>query len=237
MNRRFIFGNFREKESIIHKVDPRLKLIYLIVLSILIFTLNSKNEILMFSFSMFAVIILSRIKFMEFVSGLMPFYFMFIFIMSMYLIFSPDKMEAGYLSLYRFLMLLSASFVLTYTSKIPDLVFSIEKLAKPLKVFGIKPRNIALMVSIAIRFIPIMIISMQKTKDAMSSRLANFRKIRIIKQFMLVLLEKMIKSASNMADALQARLYDENIEIKKSRNFRMADYFSAVIMIIFLLVI
>ena len=95
------------------------------------------------------------------------------------------------------------------------MIIAIEKLLKPLSIVGIKPRNAALMVSITIRFVPVMFINLERLKEAMLARLANFRKLSRIKLLVLALLERMFKSASNVSDAMQSRLYNEDIADKK----------------------
>ena len=117
------------------------------------------------------------------------------------------------------------------------MVTAIEKLTKPLKTFNIKPRNIATMISIAIRFVPSMFVAMEKTREAMLSRLADFKKIKHIRLFMIVMLEKMMKSSSNLSDAMQSRLYNENIENKRIIRLKTDDYLSIAILTILILII
>ena len=155
----------------------------------------------------------------------------------MYLLFSRNQLLLGTIYLWRFLMLIIISLLLTYTTTVSDLITAIEKLSKPLKIFNIKPRNIAVMISVAIRFIPVMFISLEKTREAMLSRLVNFRKIKYLKLLVLLLLEKMLKSASNLSDALHSRLYNENAKSSKIMKLEKNDYISIVVIIIFVLII
>lgn len=136
-------------------------------------------------------------------------------------------------------MLIIISLLLTFTTTMSKLAAAVESLLAPLKIFGINVRNAATLISITVRFVPLMFVYAERTKDAMSSRLANFRKLRNSKLFIAVLLEKMFKSASNLSDAMQSRLYNENARRFIVLKFRRHDYISsaliAVIMAVFLI--
>ena len=237
MIRKLAIGQYVFKYSVIHVLDSRLKIIYVLALSVIVFTICSLLGIIFFSGFIIAILLLSKIDFKRLVKSLKPFYLIFVFIIVMYFIFAKDKINDGFITIWRFLILIAMSLILTFTTKISDLVLAIEKISNPLKVFGIRPRNVAVMVSIAIRFVPVMFINMEKARDAMLSRLANFRKLKSLKIFMIVLLEKMLKSASNLSDAMYARVYNECVESKKKLNFKAVDYISILIVILIVIII
>jgi energy-coupling factor transport system permease protein len=160
----------------------------------------------------------------------------FLFILLMYIIFSNNKIFEGVVVLWRFLMLILLSLILTYTTSLSDLTLAIEKLSKPLKIFGIKPQNIAIMLSIAIRFIPVMFVRFEHIREGMLARLADFRKLKVIKILVLSLLERMFASASTLSDAMTARLYNENIESNKIMVLGKNDYISLVIFFLFVII-
>ena len=230
-------GQYTDKNSAVHGLDSRLKFVYIILLGILVFMIKNTEEIIIFSVFMIFLMLISKISLQNLQRNLRAFYSIFIFILMMYLIFSRNQLNQGFLAIWRFLMLILISMAFTFTTKISDIITAIEKLTKPLKFFGIKPRNIATMISIAIRFVPSMSTAMEKTREAMISRLADFRKPKHIKLFMIVMLEKMLKSASNLSDAMQARLYNENIENKRIMNLKTNDYLSIAVLAILILII
>jgi energy-coupling factor transport system permease protein len=129
------------------------------------------------------------------------------------------------------------SMLLTYTTTIQNLIIAIEKLSKPLKVFSIKPRNIAVMISVAVRFIPVMFIHFERAREAMLSRIANFRRTKNIKLLVTIVLEKMLKSASNLSDAMYSRLYNENVVDRKMMKLKKYDYLSFIVIAILILLI
>lgn len=237
MIKRLTFGQYRSRNSALHSLDARIKIIYIIVLGILSFMAKSKFEIAVFSLFMACAVLLSKMGLREFIKNLRPFYFIFIFLLLMYLIFSRNQIILGLRHIWRFLMLIMMSMLLTYTTTIQELIAAIENLSKPLKIFQIKPRNIAVMISAAVRFIPLMFIRFGKTREAMASRLADFRKIRHVKLLVLNLLERMLKSASNLSDAMQSRLYNEDAESSKVLKLKKLDYMSVAVVLLLALVI
>lgn len=232
MLRKLSFGQYKYKNSFVHGLDPRLKLIYVFILSILAFSVNNISEILIFSLFAVAVILLSKLDLKALIKGLRPFFFIFAFIILMYISFSRDNLWQGVVSVWRFLMLIIIALILTYTTTISSITTAIEKLAKLLKILGIKPRNIAVMISITIRFVPMMFINLESLRAAMLARLADFRRLKNIKLLMLTLLSRMFKSASNLSDAMQSRLYDENAESRKNLKAKLQDYVSAIFIFI-----
>lgn len=232
-----LFGQYKYKNSLVHRLDARLKLLYLLSLSALIFLINDAIKIVIFSFFIGIIILLSKIRFNELIKGLKPFFFIFVFILVMYLTFSRNKLEQGLIAIWRFLMLIIISFNLTFTTTTSNLISAVQSLLKPLKFFNIKPRNIATMISIAIRFVPVMFLNLERLKEAMTARLANFRKFKHMKLIIVALLERMFKSASNLSDAMQARLYNEDIEIHKTLKLSKLDFISLLFISVFIFVL
>ena len=237
MIKKLYFGQYRHKETILHYLDPRIKLIYVMVLSILVFLSKDTYSVTIFSLFIVLCILLAKINIKTILKGLRSFYFIFIFLILMYIIFSPGQLRQGFIAIWRFLMFILISLILTFTTPIAGLVAALERLAKPLKIFGIKPRNIATMVSIAIRFIPVMFINFERVRESMLSRLADFKKMKNIKLVVVLMLHRMLKSASNLSDAMYSRIYNENVESSKPLEFKKYDYVSTVFVIILILII
>ena len=237
MLKKLSFGQYIYKKSVVHSLDPRLKILYILALSILLFFINNTLKILFFSFFVLVILLLSKIGAKNLIKNLKSFLFIFIFLFIMYLIFSRDHLESGIIAIWRFLMLIILSLILTFTTTVSNLVAAIEKLIKPLKIFNVKLRNVAVMISITIRFVPVMFINLEKLKDAMIARLADFKKLRYIRLIVLALFERMLKSASNLSDAMQSRLYDEDMESSKILTLRKYDYISIIVVLAVILII
>lgn len=231
------FGQYLHKKSVVHRLDPRLKIIYVIILSMTVFLINSISKILAFSFFVLVILILTKISIAHFIRSLRPFFFIFAFILSMYAIFSLSQLSQGFIAIWRFLMLVLISFILTSTTTTSCLIAAIERLIQPIKILNVKPRNVATMISVAVRFMPVMLIYFERQRESMLARLANFRKIKNIKLIIMNLFQRMIKSAYLLSDAMQSRLYNENAKSHKILRLDRNDYISAAFVLIFLLAI
>ena len=71
----------------------------------------------------------------------------------------------------------------------------------------------------------------------MASRSANFRKMKNIRLLMINLLERMFRSASNLSDAMQSRLYNENARSRKTLGLGSYDYISMIFVLAFIFLI
>ena len=237
MIKRLSFGQYIHKKSIIHKIDTRLKIIYMVILSTAVFLTNNFSKMLIFSFFIMMILILTKIGFSYFIRGLRPFYLIFIFILLMYLIFSPNQINQGFITIWRFLILIFLSLILTFTTTTSSLIIAIEMLIIPIRFLGIKPRNAATMISVAVRFVPVMFMHFERQREAMLARLANFRKIANVRLILMNLFEKLLKSASSLSDAMESRLYNENAKSRKALSLDKKDYASIILVLIFLIII
>jgi energy-coupling factor transporter transmembrane protein EcfT len=229
------FGSFVFKNSFIHRLDARIKIFYVFALSTLIFSVKKFPDVLIFTAVIVFILAVAKMDANYLVKNLRKFLSVFLLIFFMYVIFSNDKIIEGVFVLWRFLWLILISLVLTYSTSLSDLTLAIEKISQPLKIFGIKPRNIALMVTVAIRFIPVMFLRLERCKEAMLARLADFKKLKTIKILVITLLEHMFAQASTLSDAMTARLYNEDAESSGIMRLGRNDYISLMVFSTFLL--
>lgn len=228
-------GSFVFKPSFVHSLDARIKIFYVVAISTLIFSVKKFPDVLIFTAVIMFIIAIAKMEPNYLLENLKKFFPVFLFIILMYVIFSNDKIIEGIFVLWRFLWLILISLVLAYSTSPSDLTHAIEKISKPLKVFGVKPRNIALMITIAIRFIPVMFLRFERCREAMLARLADFRKLKIIKILIISLLEHMFASASNLSDAMTARLYNEGAQSTVIMRLGRNDYISLIAFSVFVL--
>ena len=105
----------------------------------------------------------------------------------------------------------------------------------PLKLVGVSPRNLALMISVTIRFIPLLFFEANKIKDAQKSRGANMSKPKHIAGLLNALLGKTFSRASNLADAIESRGYrDYRYSHFRELKLHIRDYISMAIIITFI---
>jgi len=154
MFKKLTLGQYTHKDSIIHKLDPRIKIIAVIALSALAFLMGSYYKFAIFSSFIFLLIILSRIHFSHLLRNIRPFFFIFLFILLMYIFFSRNELYQGVRTIWKFILFIIIASILTFTTTITNMVTAIETLLKPLKIININSKTIALLIALTIRFIP-----------------------------------------------------------------------------------
>jgi len=234
MFKKLTFGQFTYKDSIIHKLDPRIKIIAVIALSSVAFLINSYYKFAIFSFFILILIFLSKINFSSLFRNLRPFFFVFLFILIMYLLFSRNELDKGIQTIWKFILLIVIASILTFTTTLTGMVTAIEKLLKPLKIININSKTIGLLIALTIRFIPTFFLYADRIKDARLARLGNLKSPKQIKLLFLPLMERVFKSASNLSDAMLSRNYqDKRISYFNIIKFRYYDYLSFILLNIF----
>ena len=238
MLKKLTFGQYAHKDSIIHKLDPRIKILAVVALSATAFLLETYYKFALFSLFVLLLIILSKINFSSLIRNLRPFFFIFIFILLMYLLFSRNQLYLGIMAIWKFLLFIIIASILTFTTTITNMVTAIEKLLALLKLTRINPKTFALLIALTIRFVPALFLYADRIKDARLARLGSLRKPKHIKLLFLPLLDRIFKSASNLSDAMLSRSYTENrttyFNIIKLNYY---DYISFILLLIFIVFI
>ena len=238
MLKNLTFGQYSYKDTIIHRLDPRIKVISVIALSIFVFLIDSYHKMLILSIFMLLLVLIARINFNALIRNLKPFSAIIIFIFLMYIFFARSQIGNGILSIWRFLLFMVIALILTFTTTITSMVTAIEKLLYPLKYAKINTRTIALLISLTIRFVPSLFLYAERIKDARLARLGSLRSPKHIRLLFFPLLDKIFKSASALSDAMAARGYSEKrIAYFNDIALKPRDYFSLGFLLINLFII
>lgn len=144
-----------------------------------------------------------------------------------------DALINGGFIIIRLIMIISFSSLLTFTTKPTDLTLAIEKVLAPLRVIKVPVSELALMISIALRFIPTLLEETQKILKAQTSRGADFSEGNVkdkIVQIISLLIPMFIisfKRAEDLANAMEARGYVPGAKRTSLRvlRWRLADTF------------
>jgi energy-coupling factor transport system permease protein len=238
-------GQYVGGDSVLHRSDPRTKIIATILMMAVIFILTDILSYVVFAFLLLFMILVSRIPIKYTLRGLKPIFFLIIFtvIINLFTIkgfvvlnlgFASITREgiytAGRLALRLILLVVSAS-LLTLTTTPINLTDGIERLLKPLSKIGFPGHEIALMMTIALRFIPTLVEETDKIMKAQKSRGADFESGNIVKRaksFLPVLVPLFVNSfkrADDLAIAMEARGYrgGEGRTRLKELRFTMTD--------------
>ncbi len=255
------FGQYFESDSFIHKLDPRTKLISLFIIIILIFLSQNWITLSIVAFLIFFSMLLSKISLAMYVRNLKAILPILIFTMLINLFYSGNTTEpiwslnlfwnltitnfslnrAFYMAL-RILLLILVSAELTYTTTPNDLTDAIENLLLPLRFVGLKNvvHTLAMMMTIALRFIPTLIEETQKIMNAQKARgadLENGKLIERIKALVPILIPLLISSvrrAYELAEAMECRCYNggEGRVRMKQLKYNSNDVISFIIVLI-----
>lgn len=221
-------GQYFPGNSVIHRLDPRVKLVLVIAIIVLIFMMNTLiGNLVVFAF-LVATVILSRVSVKFVLRGLKPLWFIILltFVLNTFFysggteLFSwwifrvshEGLMSAVHLAV-RLIFLITATTMLTLTTSPIALTDGIESLLKPLKAVKFPVHELAMMMTIAMRFIPTLIEETDKIMKAQTARGAEFDSGSIFKRAagMVPLLVPLFVSAFRRADelafAMESRCY------------------------------
>lgn len=228
INTNISIGQYIPGDSIIHRADPRTKIILSVVFMAVIFMVNSFWTFVGITlFTMLAVFI-SGVPLKYTLKGLKPLLFIIIFsaVLNMFATkgtpvadFVPLKyitIEGLTLSLkltVRLALIIISGSLLTFTTTPILLTDGIEKLLSPLKVIGVPAHELAMMMSIALRFIPTLLEETDKIMKAQAARGADFDTGNLVqraKSFVPVLVPLFVSAfrrADELATAMESRCY------------------------------
>ncbi|MBE7027709.1 MAG: energy-coupling factor transporter transmembrane protein EcfT [Ruminococcaceae bacterium] len=250
-------GQYLPIDSPLHKLDPRTKILSIIVIIIAIFLAGSPISYIVCSAFIFGVIIMSKVSLKMYFKSLKPIWFVILFtsILNMFLtqgemvyvfgIKTYIKYEGIYLAVkmaIRLVLLILASSALTYTTSPITLTDGIESLLKPLSKIGFPSHELAMMMSIAIRFIPTLIEETEKIIKAQKARGGGFdsgsliKKVKALIPMLIPLFISAFRRADDLAFAMEARCYrgGANRTRLKQIHYKKSDFFAAAIVVLFL---
>ncbi len=220
-------GQFFPGDTVIHRLDPRTKLIMVIVY---IVTLFSAEKFLTYGIVLAflaAVIILSKIQLKTILKSLKPLLFIIVLTAVLNLFYTPGEelvsfwiftitkegiLSAVFMAL-RITMLIAGTFMLTYTTSPIALTDGLEQLLNPLKKIKVPVHELAMMMCIALRFIPTLIEETDKIMSAQKARGADFETGSLLsraKALIPILVPLFISSfrrADELAVAMECRCY------------------------------
>lgn len=237
------FGQYYPAKSVIHRLDPRTKLLALIAFIVLIFVSDNFYSLFACGLVIIISIAAARVPFGRVLRSVKGIIFILLFTAILNLFFYKGKNLLwgwGIITIYRegiiftvFLMfrlffLVMASSVLTLTTTPVELTDGIESLLKPLKYIRFPVHELALIMSIALRFIPTLIdetnriISAQKARGADFESGNIFKRIKAIVPILIPLLISAFRRADELGDAMDARCYSGSKNRTKYKKLKFA---------------
>lgn len=222
-------GQYVPGDSFIHKLDPRVKiLISLIYIVDLFIVSNFKGYIFITAFTLVAIIV-SKVPFRYIYKGLKPILILVLITAILNILMTegenPPLYHWGFITIYkeglilaafmilRLVFLIIGTSLLTLTTSPIELTDGIEKLLNPFKKVGIPAHELAMMMTIALRFIPTLMDETDKIMKAQMARGADFESGNLIKRarnlipILVPLFISSFRRADELAMAMEARCY------------------------------
>lgn len=231
-------GQFFPGDSVLHRLDPRMKIVLAAIFIATIFVANTTIAFIMLAFITFALVLLSKISIKVVIKGIKPIVFILIFtsLLNIFMtvgsgeplvhfyfirIYTEGIVRAVFMSVRVILLIVGTSMFLTYTTSPITLTDGIESLLSPLKKIKIPVHEFAMMMSIALRFIPTLVEETEKIMNAQKSRGADFSSGGLIKRakalipILVPLFVSSFKRADELATAMECRCYRGDVNRTK----------------------
>lgn len=246
MLRDITLGQYYQTESVIHKMDPRVKLGGTLLYIISLFFFKNFLGYLVAALFLAAVIKLSKVPFKFMVKGMKAIVFLLLITVVFNLFLTPgtalvtiwkltitkEGLELAITMVIRLTLLIIGSSVMTLTTTPNNLTDGMEKMMGPLKVFKVPVHEVAMMMSIALRFIPILLEETDKIMKAQLARGADFESGNLIRRakamvpILVPLFISAFRRANDLAMAMEARCYrgGEGRTKMKPLSYKKRDY-------------
>ncbi len=259
MIRDITLGQYFPGQSWVHRLDPRVKIIVTLVYIVALFLVDNFWGFLVTVAALGAVIAISRVPLTFILKGLKPVFLiiLFTFVLNMFMI--PGKVLAhvwiftiteeglykAFFMAARLILLIIGSSLLTLTTKPISLTDGIESLLSPLRPIGVPAHELAMMMTIALRFIPTLLEETDKIMKAQQARGADFESGNIIKRakslipILVPLFISAFRIAQELAMAMEARCYRGGKHRTRMNGMKlgMRDLAAVILLLAFLAVI
>lgn len=256
MIRDITLGQYYPEQSVIHRLDARTKILGTLLYIIEIFLVNSFAGFGLVILALGVLIGISKVPVRFIFKGLKAVVFIILltFVLNLFMFdgtvlwhwkFLTITYEGLYRSCFmalRLILLIIGTSMLTLTTKPMELTDGLEKLLKPFKRFGLPSHEIALMMSIALRFIPTLLEETDKIMKAQQARGADFESgnlIQRVKNMIPILIPLFVGSfriAQDLALAMEARCYHGGVGRTRMKEivFSRRDGVTGVLLAVFL---
>lgn len=256
MIREITIGQYYPVKSILHQLDPRVKIVCTLAFLVSLFVQNSVAGYLCATVFLALVIRISRVPLKFILRGLKPIFFLLLFTVTMNLFLTKGGavlvqfpfftitekgLRTAVFMTVRLVYLILGSSIMTFTTTPNALTDGIERLLRPLNKIRIPVHEIAMMMSIALRFIPILLEETDKIMKAQMARGADlesgniFQRTKAMVPILVPLVVSAFRRANDLAMAMEARCYQggEGRTKMKPLVYKSGDYAAYAIMVFY----
>jgi energy-coupling factor transport system permease protein len=229
MLRDITIGQYYASDSVIHRMDPRFKIVASMLYLVSLFLVDQIIAYLAVVLFIGSVIKLSRVPAGYVLKGLKPIFLLIVFAFVINIFLTPGQgspvFEVGFIKIYaegieraffmaiRLILLIIGTSMLTLTTSPIELTDGIEYLLNPFKKIGLPAHELAMMMTIALRFIPTLLEETDKIMKAQMARGADFESGNIMNRakalipLLVPLFISAFRRADELAMAMEARCY------------------------------
>ena len=245
-------GQFFPGDTLAHKLDPRTKLLVTVFYVVALFTAKSYIAYGVLILTLIVAVRISRVGAKALFKGLKPVLFIIAFTALLNLFYTPgtelchfwifritiEGVRAAITMMLRITLLIMGTFLLTYTTSPIRLTDGLESLLGPLKKIKVPVHELAMMMSIALRFIPTLIEETDKIMSAQKARGADFETGSLMQRAkaLVPLFVSAFRSADELATAMECRCYhgDEgrtklNVLHYQTRDYLVLGYYAVLV--------
>ena len=220
-------GQYFPGNTLAHRLDPRTKLMMVLIYIVALFCANSFLSYGILALFLFVSVRISKVGFRALIRGMKPLLAILIFTAILNMFYTPgheivsfwrftltrEGIVAAIFMVIRIAMLIMGTFLMTYTTSPIALTDAIENLLGPLKKIHFPVHELAMMMSVALRFIPTLIEETDKIISAQKARGADFetgnilRRAKAMVPVLVPLFLSAIRRADELATAMECRCY------------------------------
>ncbi len=256
MIRDITLGQYYPGNSWIHKLDPRIKIMATILYVVALFVVDDFIGFAIAFVGLAGVVLISKVPFRFILRGLKPVFLIiaFTFIINLFMIkgevlvsfwvleITKEGVRTAVFMAVRLVLLIIGSSLLTLTTKPISLTDGIEALLSPFKKLGLPAHELAMMMTIALRFIPTLLEETDKIMKAQQARGADFesgnlmRRAKALIPILVPLFISAFRIAQDLAMAMEARCYGGNIKRTRMNGMKLKsrDLAASILFLLFL---
>jgi len=240
--RNISLGRYVPYNTVVHKLDARVKLFSMVALVIVLFANIKIPGFVLLSVLTLILLKVSKVGMKTFLKAMKTMFFMYFLLMIFnvfvyrtgsiafyigdYAIYTNAILQSSYI-FFRLILMLAFTMILTTTTKPLDMTYAVEFYLYPLKVFRFPYQEVAMIISIALRFIPTLLDETNKIMNAQASRGVNYEngklkeRVSSIISLMVPLFVASFEHSDELANAMVARGYNPKAKRTRYRKFKI----------------
>ncbi len=242
------FGQYYPAKSVLHRLDPRVKILSLTAFLVLVFCTSNFYSLALVTASVFTIVLMSAVPLRLYFKSLKMILFIVLITSFLNLFYGTGDpiyqlwifkvtLSGIYNAIFvtvRIFCLILVSSALTFTTSPTDLTDALERLMKPLTIFKIKVHEIAMMMTIALRFVPLLLEETDKIMSAQKARGADMEsgnllaRVKALVPVLIPLFVSAFRRAYELAVAMECRCYQGGQGRTRMKQLRLGarDYVS-----------